>query len=147
MSSEISVIGYGLEQIANTGAQASVRNSDSWPGRGSSSASLCGLRRVRITVRIAQLVMTVTVMYPVPGGVSRLGPQLPPQPEHEREPRHAGERCGGDAKLGGGPIWPRPPPPSHLPLARHSATSAAGSAISYAEAPRSWPDRRSWNWR
>jgi hypothetical protein len=100
MSSEISEFGYGLNLIANTGAQASVRNSDSWPGRGSSSASLCGLRRVMITVRIALMVMTATVMYPVPGSVSRLGPQLPPQPEHEREPRHAGERCGGDAQLG-----------------------------------------------
>jgi hypothetical protein len=28
------------------------------------------------------------------------GPQLPPQPYNEREPRHAGERCGGDAQLG-----------------------------------------------
>ena len=70
MSSEISEFGYGLNLIANTGAQASVRNSDSWPGRGSSSASLCGLRRVMITVRIALMVMTATVMYPVPGGVS-----------------------------------------------------------------------------
>ena len=32
--------------------------------------SLCA-RSVMITVRIAQLVMTATVMYPVPGGVSQ----------------------------------------------------------------------------
>jgi hypothetical protein len=67
-----------------------------------------------ITVRIALMVLTATVMYPVPGSVSRLGPQLPPQPEHEREPRHAGERCGGDAELGGAYLAtsaaPRPPP-------------------------------------
>ena len=31
---------------------------------------LCGARRAMITVRTAQMVMTATVNYPVPGGVS-----------------------------------------------------------------------------
>jgi hypothetical protein len=68
------------------------------------AAPLRGVRGAMIAVRMALMVMTATVRYPVPGGESQrrgpgegkrgqtgkcrylLGPPLPPQPEHEREP-------------------------------------------------------------
>jgi hypothetical protein len=57
--------------VVSADAQASVSDPDSRSDGDLSSAPLRGASRVMITVRMAQMVITPTVRYPVPGGVSQ----------------------------------------------------------------------------